>query len=221
VWRISESDLDILGNLRGRRVLELGCGAAQWAFALEARGANCAGLDLSVEQLRHAREHARECSVSPPLVQGDAQLIPFGDATFDVVFCDHGAMTCADPVRVVPEVSRILRDEGLFAFCMSTPIRDMCFEAAAGAFTGRLESDYFTLAPFDDGDSVTAQLPYGEWIRVFRRASFVVEDLVELRAPAESSTTYTEYVPAAWASRWPAEHIWKLRREFRQVGHRT
>ena len=125
VWRIPESEIGVLGDLRGRRVLELGCGAAQWTCALHAQGSSVVGLDLSGEQLQHARVHARECQVMPPLVQGDAQRLPFADATFDVVFCDHGAMTFASPARTVPEASRILRDDGLFVFCMSTPIRDV------------------------------------------------------------------------------------------------
>jgi hypothetical protein len=38
----------------------------------------------------------------------------------------------------------------------------------------------------------------------------VVDDLVELQAPAHARTTYSDFVPAAWAQKWPAEHIWKL-----------
>jgi SAM-dependent methyltransferase len=221
VWRIPEAEIGVLGDLAGLRVLELGCGAAQWTCALRSGGFDVVGMDLSAGQLRHARSHALECSTPVPLVQGDAHDLPFGDATFDVVFCDHGAMTFASPERAVRETSRVLRDGGLFAFCMSTPIRDICSDPVTGAFTGHLETDYFTLGPLDDGESVTAQLPYGAWIRLFRRESLRVEDLVELRAPDAPSTTYTDFVPAAWASRWPAEHIWKVRRESRQVGHQT
>jgi SAM-dependent methyltransferase len=146
------------------------------------------------------------------LVQGDAQNLPFGGDAFDVVFCDHGATVFASPKAIIAEVSRILTPNGLFAFCMSTPIRDICFDPAAGRVTASLATDYFGLSSFDDGQSVEYQLPYGEWIRLFRQHQFVVEDLIELQAPAAAITTYSDYVPVEWARKWPAEHIWKLRK---------
>jgi len=215
VWRIPESEVGALGDLRGRRVLELGCGAAQWTCALHQQGIGVTGLDLSSAQLAAARAHAAALAVTPPLVQAGAGQLPFRDSAFDVIFCDHGAMTFAPPEHAVPEVSRVLRDGGQFVFCMSTPLRDVCSHPQTGAFTGTLDSDYFSLGPLDDGTSVTAQLPYGAWIRLFRRHSLIVEDLIELQAPPDARTTYHDYVSAEWAARWPAEHIWKTRREPR------
>jgi ubiquinone/menaquinone biosynthesis C-methylase UbiE len=207
-WRIPESELDVLGRVDDRDVLELGCGAAQWTEALAQAGAWAIGLDLSDRQLTHARGRSRSVS----LVQGDAESLPFRREAFDIVFCDHGATVFASPQATIPEVSRILKPTGLFAFCMSTPIRDICFDPAVDAVTTRLAADYFGLATLDDGQSVEYQLPYGEWIRLFRRHQLVVEDLIELRAPAQATTTYPDFVPVEWARKWPAEHIWKLRK---------
>ena len=67
-----------------------------------------------------------------------------------------------------------------------------------------------TSAP--DGDSTYYSLPYGEWIRLFRRHGFVVEDLIEPRPPAGAVTTYDGYVTYEWSRTWPAEQIWRLRR---------
>ncbi len=208
VWRIPESELCVLGHVEERDVLELGCGAAQWTGALARVGAWAVGLDLSDQQLSHARAH----SPLIPLVQGDAERLPFRSEAFDIVFCDHGATVFASPLATISEVSRVLRPTGLFAFCMSSPIRDICFDGAANAVTSRLATDYFALSSVDDGQSVEYQLPYGEWIRLFRSHQLVVEDLVELRAPAHAVTTYSDFVPVAWARKWPAEHIWKLRK---------
>ena len=182
--------------------------AAQWTNALIEAGAHAIGLDLSDQQLMHARAQPRRT----PLVQGDAERLPFRAAVFDIVFCDHGATVFASPYATVAEVSRVLRPAGLFAFCMSTPIRDVCFDAAAGMVTQRLAIDYFGLARIEDGESVEYQLPYGEWIRLFRRHGFIVEDLIELQVPAPAATTYSDFVPVPWARKWPAEHIWKLRK---------
>lgn len=209
VWRIPESDVRVLGEVEARDVLELGCGAAQWADALARVGPRrVVGIDLSDQQLTHAR--ARSHSLS--LVQGDAERLPFRGEAFDIVFCDHGATVFASPQATIAEASRVLRPAGLFAFCLSTPIRDICFDVATDSVTPRLATDYFALSASTDGRSVEYQLPYGEWIRLFRRHAFVVEDLIELRAPADAATTYTDFVPVEWARTWPAEHIWKLRK---------
>ena len=211
VWRIPESELGVLGRVDDLDVLELGCGAAQWTRALAQAHARVIGLDLSDQQLTHAR--AGSSSIS--LVQGDAESLPFRSEAFDIVFCDHGATVFASPQATIPEVSRVLKPSGLFAFCMSTPIRDICFDPSTDAVTTRLASDYFGLATVDDGQSVAYQLPYGEWIRLFRRHHLVVEDLIELRPPAHAATTtYSDFVPLEWARKWPGEHIWKLRKAF-------
>jgi ubiquinone/menaquinone biosynthesis C-methylase UbiE len=72
-------------------------------------------LDLSARQLEHARELTREAGVEFPLVCASAERT-LADASFDIVFCDYGAMTFADPYRTVPEAFRVLRSGGLLAF---------------------------------------------------------------------------------------------------------
>jgi ubiquinone/menaquinone biosynthesis C-methylase UbiE len=212
VWRVPESQLGILGHVEERAVLELGCGAAQWTVALIRAGAQAVGLDLSEQQLAHARDLLQSVGRRVPLVQGNAEQLPFRDETFDVVFCDHGATVFAPPENIVSEASRVLKPTGLFAFCMSTPIRDMCFDPDLGEVKSELAAVYFELSACDDGQTVEHQLPYGAWIRLFRRHGLAVDDLVEIQAPADGKTTYADFVPADWARKWPAEHIWKLKK---------
>src|SRR6266487_1492259 len=145
VWQLPEAELRVLGDVRGRDVLEFGCGAAQWSIALHAQGANVTALDLSERQLEHARELMREAKVEFPLVCASAERTPFPDASFNVVFCDYGAMSFADPYRAVPEVARVLRPGGLLAFSTSTPILDVAWAPGADHPTERLELDYWGL----------------------------------------------------------------------------
>jgi SAM-dependent methyltransferase len=212
VWRIPEVELGVLGDVSGRDVLEFGCGAAQWSIALAASGARATGFDLSDRQLIHARRLSRESGVDLALVQANGELLPFPDGSFDVVFCDHGAMTFGDPRRTVPEASRVLRAGGLLAFCMATPILDLCWDHRTEEVADRLVEDYFALHQWRDGGKVGFQRSYGEWIRLFTANGLVVEDLVEIRAPVHGETSYDDFVPREWARRWPAEHIWKVRR---------
>jgi len=210
--QIPESELHVLGDVAGKAILEFGCGAAQWSIALAQRGARPVGLDLSERQLEHARRLMKEAGVEFPLVHASAEAVPLPDASFDIVFCDHGAMTFADPYRTVPEASRLLRPGGLFAFSHGSPIETICWPLDAEKVGDRLVLDYFGMHEIDDGDTTTFQLPYGEWIRLFRANGFIVEDLIEPRPPAGGISSYRDAEELAWARRWPSESIWRLRR---------
>src|SRR4029079_14001790 len=93
------------------------------------RGARAVGLDLSERQLDHARRAIAAANVEVALVHGSAEDVPLPDASFDVVFCDHGAIGFADPARAIPEVALLLRPGGLFAFSMYTPFAEVCWPA--------------------------------------------------------------------------------------------
>jgi SAM-dependent methyltransferase len=217
VWQIPEEELHILGEVAGRDTLELGSGAAQWSIWLAQHGARATGLDVSDRQLEHARRLAADAGVELELVHASAETVPLPDERFDIVFCDHGAMVFADPYRTIPEVSRLLRDGGTFAFSMFTPLAEVCWPPDEDEPVEQLANDYFGMHQVDVGDSahVEFQLPYGEWIRLFVANGLEVLDLVELRPAADATSTYRSDVSRAWARRWPLEHIWKLRRRPR------
>lgn len=214
-WSIPESQLYVLGDVAGKDVLEFGCGAARWSIALTQMGAKCVGLDNSQRQLEHARTLMRSAGLEFPLVHASAECIPLANESFDVVFCDHGAMTFCDPRRTVPEAARLLRPGGLFAFSASTPILNICWNEHEDCVDERLHANYFEDHRFEDTSSVNFSLPYGQWIALFRDCGFTIEDLIELRAPEKAETTYTDFVRHDWARRWPAEQIWRVRRSSR------
>jgi SAM-dependent methyltransferase len=211
VWQIPEAELNVLGDVAGLDVLELGCGAAQWSISLAGLSARPVGLDVSARQLEHARRAMADAGVEFPLVEGSAEDVPLADESFDIVFCDHGAFNFADPRRLVPECARLLRAGGLLAFSMPSPILDIFWNEEREAVDERPQNDYFELRRFEDDEGVHFQLPYGEWIRLFRANRLAVEDLIELRAPPDGETTY-DLVSLEWARRLPAEHIWKARK---------
>ena len=212
LWRIPEAELHVLGDMMGKDVLELGCGAARWSIALAQQGARPVGLDFSSQQLSHARRLMQEAGVDFPLIGASAEQVPLPDASFDIVFCDWGAMTFCDPYRTVPEVARLLRPGGLFAFSGSTPFQFVCHEVKSDVLTERLVNDYFGMHSMQWEDEVDFQLTYGDWIRLFRREGLLVEDLIEPR-PAEGATSsYRNEAEMAWARRWPMEQIWKVRK---------
>lgn len=206
-WQIPEAELGVLGDVEGKDVLELGCGAARFSSGLAALGARCTGVDYSERQL----EHARAMGVEFPLVHAPAEDVPLPDESFDIVFSDHGALSWGDPFRVMPEASRLLRAGGLLAFNVTSVFARMCLDYEADRQVEELLRPYFGLRQLDEGDgAATFNLGYGEWIRLLGANGLVVEDLVEVQPPPGASTTYG--IPVDWAERWPAESLWVARK---------
>jgi SAM-dependent methyltransferase len=212
LWRIPESTLNVLGDVRGQRVLEYGCGAARWSIALARDGADVVGLDFSTRHLAHARKLREGTPVALELVCADAERTPFRDESFDIVFCDWGAMTFCDPHRTVPEVARLLTPGGLFAFTTSTPLRFLCTDIVRDGLGSRLLRPYFGLQKLEFTDTTDFQLQYGDWLGLFHDNGFHVEALLEPRAPPGLGGGYLTRSENSWARSWPAEHLWKLRK---------
>ncbi len=209
-WRVPESTLGLLGPIRGRATLEIGCGAGRWSAGLRRKGARPVGIDLSEEQLKSARAVQRRRGASFPLVHGSAEALPFRDARFDIAFCDWGALTFADPRRAIPEAARVLKRGGRLVFATSSPFRSLSQSRRTGRISARLRYPYFSLHRLDYPGEVNYQLSYAEWIGLFRRCGLMVDRLVELPTPRRARTTYVSRAERRWGSRWPLESIWAL-----------
>jgi len=96
----------------GDRVLDLGCGNGQVARDLAARGASAVGIDLSRPMLAKARELAAGAA---EFVEGDAQVHPFAEGSFDVVTSRFGCMFFADRVAAFTNIARATRPGGRLA----------------------------------------------------------------------------------------------------------
>jgi SAM-dependent methyltransferase len=213
VWGIPEAEVGAIGDVAGADVLELGCGAAQWSVGLAHAGAHPVGLDVSASQLRHARARSQKAGVLVPLVLASATMLPFRDACFDLVCCDHGATSFCDPQLLVPEAARVLRPGGRLVFCTATPLLYMTYDAPRDVQGRRLRNPWFGRRRWEFGDgTVDYCVPPGEWLRLFDAHGMSAVDLVELQPSPDATTTFDDYVPLAWARRWPAEQIWKVRK---------
>ncbi|MCS6851387.1 MAG: class I SAM-dependent methyltransferase [Gemmataceae bacterium] len=105
-----------LGDVAGRRVLDLGCGHGLAAIVLARRQAHVTALDLSRGYLREARARAAAHAVPIDLVQADAERLPFADASFDAVW-GHAILHHLRVDAAANEVRRVLRPGGVAVFC--------------------------------------------------------------------------------------------------------
>ena len=214
MFRIPESELDVLGDVRGLDVVELGCGTAYFSAWLAKRGARPVGVDPTPAQLETARRLQEQTGIEFPLHEAPGESVPLPDSTFDLALSEHGAATWADPYAWIPEAARLLRSGGRLVFMHTTALAELCYPDT-GEITTQLQRAYFGLyrTEWPGYDGVQFQLTHGDWIAVLRDAGFEVERLVEVQAPPEAVRhEYYGDIPVEWAQRWPAEEIWVARK---------
>ncbi|MFL5777763.1 MAG: class I SAM-dependent methyltransferase, partial [Chloroflexota bacterium] len=214
IWDIPERDLALLPkDLEGLDTIELGCGTAYVSAWLARRGARPVGIDNSAEQLATARRLQREHGLEFPLVHGNAERVPFPDASFDLAISEYGASIWADPYRWIPEAARLLRPDGRLVFLINGLLLMLAMPDAERAATNELLRPQRGLHRLEwtDDDSVNFHLSHGDWIRLLRETGFELEALHELY-PREGATTTFPYVTPEWASRWPSEEVWVARK---------
>jgi ubiquinone/menaquinone biosynthesis C-methylase UbiE len=198
---VDEADVRVLGDVAGKDVLELGCGAAQCARWLVTQGARATGLDLAHRQLQHARRISEETGVTVPVVCGTATELPFGDDCFDVVFCAFGALQFVqDAAAAVHEAARVLRSGGVFAFSVTHPIRwSMPDDPTSAGLV--VTTSYFDRTPYvelDDADTVRYvehHRTLGDWVRLLAGTGFTITDLLEPEWPAGHDRVWAGWGP--------------------------
>jgi SAM-dependent methyltransferase len=215
MFRVSEAELGVLGEVAALDVVELGCGTAYFSAWLARRGARPVGVDPTPAQLDTARRLQAQTGIEFPLVEAPGESVPLEDGSFDLVLSEHGAATWADPYEWIPEAARLLRADGRLVFMHTTPLATVCFADDDSGITTSLQRPYFGLHRLEwpDADGVEFQLAHGDWIDVLRRAGLDVERLIEVQAPPHAGThEYYSHVPAGWARQWPNEEIWVARK---------
>src|SRR5690606_26122421 len=179
---LREQDAHLLGDVAGKRVLEVGCGAAMCARWLTSVGADAVAMDLSGGMLRRAGEANRRTGLKPPLVQADAARLPFASGTFDSAWCAFGAVPFTpDLEAVVTYAAPVLRPTGRWVSGVTLPMRCVCPDDSGRASlwvvdshfdgTRRVEIDEQGRAPY-----VAYLRTPGDYIRALRGPGFVVDD---------------------------------------------
>ena len=209
-----ERDVRLLGDVRGRDVLEVGCGAAQGARWLAAEGARVTAFDVSLGQLQEARRlDARSGVRVERLVQADAQALPFRDGAFDVVASAFGAVPfVADSARTMRELARVLRPTGRLVFSTTHPTR-WAFPDDPGPAGLTVAQSYFDRTPYVEVDEAGAasyvehHRTLGDRVRELVAAGLVLDDLLEPEWPAGHAREWGQWSPLRGAL-MPGTAIW-------------
>jgi ubiquinone/menaquinone biosynthesis C-methylase UbiE len=105
----------------GMRVLDVACGTGNLALPAARLGAVVTGVDIAPNLIEQARESAKREGLSAQFDEGDAENLPYADASFDAVITMFGAMFAPRPELVAAELKRVTRPGGIIAMANWTP----------------------------------------------------------------------------------------------------
>ncbi len=198
---LEERTAGLLGAVAGRRILEVGCGAAACSRWLVGAGASAFAIDLSAGMLRQAVHACARTGVSVALIQGDACALPFADETFDIACSAFGAVPfVADSATLMMEVARVLRPGGRWVFSVTHPLR-WIFPDDPGPAGLVAAIPYFDRTPYvevDEAGTATYAEHHrtlGDRVREIVSAGFDLVDLVEPPWPAGHQQVWGQWSP--------------------------
>jgi ubiquinone/menaquinone biosynthesis C-methylase UbiE len=118
---VADELVEVVDVKQGQDVLDVGTGSGNVAIRAAERGAKVTGVDITPELFDAARKRAEEAGVEIEWIEGDAQKLPFDDASFDVVTSVFGCMFVPDQRTEAQEIARVLKPGGRMALCAWTP----------------------------------------------------------------------------------------------------
>lgn len=187
--------IGLAGDVRGRRILDAGCGAGPLTRALLDRGAGVTGFDSSKAMLELARTRVGD---GAELVVADlGQRLPFADDAFDDVVASLVFHYIEDWAGPLSEIRRVLRPEGRLLLSVNHPILFPWNNPGKDYFKATKYSDELTF----DGEPATLTYwhrPLHAMTDAFTRAGFQIEVISE---PPYAATTPEALLPPALKER--------------------
>lgn len=209
--------LKLLGDVSGKRILDLGCGEGGYSRELSHRKATVVAADCAEYSIEYAKKKSLEEGFKIQYyVRNSNDLYDIEDDSFDIVLCSMMLMDCEDLDGTIKEIARVLRPSGrLFASVLHP-----CF---TGRNIGRegeginrkvIVEDYFSPTEYEQ------PLPSGktsviwrhrtveDYVKIFIKHGLSIVDLNEARPTPEQSDIS---VAIAWLQKIPLFLFWELK----------
>ncbi|MFA4820332.1 MAG: methyltransferase domain-containing protein [Candidatus Aenigmatarchaeota archaeon] len=169
-----ENQLKLLGNVKGKKILEIGCGGAQCSISFAKQGAICTGIDITQAQLDYARKLAEKEKVSVTLIKGDIQTLRgIRSNSYDIVFSSFALQYIADLTKCFKEVHRVLKKGGLFVFSIDHP-----FYNTINPKTKTLKRSYLKTGKLVENEEWSDGIKH-KFVMFHRKVSDIVNSIID------------------------------------------
>ncbi len=198
----NENKLRLLGNVRGKKILEIGCGGGQCSIAFAKQGAKCTGLDLSKAQLKHAEDLAKKNKVNIIFKLHDIQTLKGIESnSYDVVFSAFALQYVPNLTVCFKEVNRVLKKGGVFVFSFDHP-----FYSIISPETLKVEKNYNKPGKYKSGLFAYYTRQFSEIFNSLQEAGFLIEQVIE---PFDDKTEKA-WTQGKWKKIYPKKLVMKV-----------
>lgn len=213
--------LKFLGNVQGKKILDLGCGEGGYSRELTKRGAQLVSVDCSSKAIEYAISLARAENLDiEHFVRNSNDLFDIESEQFDIVLCSMMLMDCEDFDGTLQEAYRVLKKGGKVFASVLHPCFDGNHETGIGRQGVGIERQVVVKNYFEPKEW-TAPLYKGtipviwrhrtleDYVKGFLKAGFIIEDVNEPQATDEQAQISTAM---AWLKKIPLYLYWELRK---------
>lgn len=213
-----ETELNLFGDVKGKRLLDIGCGSGHSLKYHGYKGASeLWGIDLSTKQIENANKFLQESGYTPKLFNSPMEINPgIPTGYFDIVYSIYALGWTVDIEKTFCLISSYLKQGGTLIFSWDHPFMH-CIDIEEDKLV--FDGNYFEVEPFTfqkGGKNLSAyNRRFSDYINPLARAGFAVEVLVEetdkdtLEREGEFRSTY--YSPIK-AKKFPLSFIIKARK---------
>ena len=178
--------LSLLKDVRGKKVLDIGCGPGIYAKILKKRGADVYGIDISEKEIEIARRHVKGVDFKV----GSVYNLPYKPHSFDFVVAALVVEHFRDLAKAFRAIRRMLRRTGIFVFSIINPVLSATHSQKGKPKNYRRFGNYFKegkgIAKWWKGTEYEVHLPayrwtYQSWIRMILHNGFAIDDYVDAK----------------------------------------
>lgn len=214
--------LSLMGDVSGKKILDLGCGEGGYSRNLSRCGADVTSVDCSEKVLRYAEAQAEREGLSiQHYIRNSNDLYGIDNSTFDIVLCSMMLMDCEDFEGTVREAVRVLKQSGIMYVSVLHP----CFNGNHETGIGRqgigldrevVVKDYFSPteweAPLYKGSTpvLWRHRTIEDYVKMFIKCGLTIKDINEPRSTDEQAKIS---VPIAWLQKIPLYLYWTLEKQ--------
>jgi len=189
----TENDLNLIGDVKNKKILEIGCGGANCGISLAKQGADVTCSDISIEQISFAKNNAKRENADIQFIVSPMENIEYNNE-FDVIISMAALQYIKDIGKVFKNVYKSLKNDGLFIFSLNDPV----FYSAAAKYLWNepeIQQSYFYSGPEkwkwnenDDFEFITYRRPIYEYINCLSENNLYVEKFYQLKPEKEIIT---------------------------------